>query len=114
MKVQYENRYGDIYTFELNKDNSINWEGPFQFYKKSEDENKNIIMVDPSGGPFLEKGKMLSHIVYDDSFNVIIEKFVRTKEGFTIITKPYEYDPNDMSHLADTIIIGGIINTTEK
>ena len=33
--------------------------------------------------------------------------------GYLIKTIPHEYDPNDMSHLADTKIIGGIINTTE-
>lgn len=110
--AKYTNRYNDIYTFSMNKDKSIEWEGPFEYYREGADDSGNTIMVDPSGGPFLEKGKMLSHIVWDEDFNVIIEKFVKTEKGFTIITKPHEYDPNDMSHLADTKIIGGIINTS--
>jgi len=50
--------------------------------------------------------------VYDDGFNVIVEGFTNTDKGVIIQTKPHEYDPNDTSHLADTKIIGGIINTS--
>ena len=57
---------------------------------------------------------MLSHIVYSDDFNVIVESFEGVDKGYIIKCKEHEYDPNDMSHLANTKIIGGIINTTEK
>jgi hypothetical protein len=56
---------------------------------------------------------MLSHIVYGDDLNVIVESFERVDTGYIIKCKEHEYDPNDFSHLADTKIIGGIINTSE-
>jgi hypothetical protein len=67
-------------------------------------------MVDPSGGPYIKAGQRLSHILYDaDELNVIVESFERVETGYLIKTRPHEYDPNDMSHLADSKIIGGII-----
>jgi hypothetical protein len=57
---------------------------------------------------------MLAHIIYDNEFNVIIEGFERVENGYLIKTIEHIVDPDDMSHLADTKIIGGIINTTEK
>ena len=57
---------------------------------------------------------MLSHIVYGDDLDVIVESFERVDSGYIIQCKPHVYDKNDFSHLADTKIIGGIINTTKK
>jgi len=56
---------------------------------------------------------MLSHIIYDTDFNVIVESFERVDTGYLIKTIPHEYDPNDFSHLADNDIVGGIINRAE-
>ena len=55
----------------------------------------------------------ISRLILSSGFNVIVEGFVNTEKGILIQTKPHEFDPNDFTHLADTNIIGGIINTTE-
>ena len=104
--MEFRNRYGDVYTFTKQKDGNVLWEGDFNYCRTGDD------FIDPSGGPFIKVGQMLSHVVYDDGFNVIVEGFTNTDKGVIIQTKPHEYDPNDTSHLADTKIIGGIINTS--
>lgn len=101
--MKYRNRYGDVYTFTKQEDGNVLWEGDFEFIRSGDD------FIDPSGGPYIKIGQMLSHIVYNDDFNVIVEGFVNTEKGILIQTKPHEVDPNDFTHLADTNIIGGII-----
>ena len=110
--MEYKNRYGDVYTFTKQDDGNVLWEGEFKHtrFGGSPDE---ISFVDPSGGPFIQKGQMLSHIVYDDELNVIVDGFESVENGYLIKCIEHEYDPNDMSHLADTKIIGGIINKSE-
>ena len=105
--MEYRNRYGDVYTFTKQEDGNVLWEGDFEFIRSGDD------FIDPSGGPYIKIGQMLSHVIYNDDFNVIVEGFVNTEKGILIQTKPHEVDPNDFTHLADTNIIGGIINTTE-
>lgn len=106
--ANYRNRYGDNYKFTKQKDGNVLWEGDFEYIRAGDD------FIDPSGGPFIKIGQMLSHIIHDTDFNVIVEGFTNVDGNILIQTKPHDYDPNDMSHLADTKIIGGIINTTEK
>ena len=106
--ANYRNRYGDNYKFTKQKDGNVLWEGDFEYIRAGDD------FIDPSGGPFIQIGQMLSHIIHDTDFNVIVEGFTNVDGNILIQTKPHDYDPNDMSHLADTKIIGGIINTTEK
>ena len=106
--AKYENRYGDIYTFTKQEDGNVLMEGKFEWMRFGDD------FIDPSGGPFIKVGQMLSHIIYDDEFNVIVDGFERVENGYLIKTIEHIVDPDDMSHLADTKIIGGIINTTEK
>jgi hypothetical protein len=106
--TKYENRYGDIYTFTKQEDGNVLMEGKFEWMRFGDD------FIDPPGGPFIKKGQMLAHIVYDDEFNVIVDGFERVENGYLIKTIEHIVDPDDMSHLADTKIIGGIINTTEK
>ena len=118
-KVKYENRYGNVFTFTKQEDGNVLWEGEdgFEFHRFGWPSNPNVTtkdniinMVDPSGGPYIKAGQMLSHILYDaDELNVIVESFERVETGYLIKTRPHEYDPNDMSHLADSKIIGGII-----
>jgi hypothetical protein len=105
---KYTNRYGDVYTFTKQEDGSVLWEGNFERVKVGGDS------IDPAGGPYLKAGKMLSHIIWFDEFNVIIESFERVETGYIIKCKEHKVNPNDFSHLADTKIIGGIINTTEE
>jgi len=106
VKCKFRNRYGDEYTFTKQEDGSVLWEGDFEYIRAGDD------FIDPSGGPFIRIGQMLSHIIYDTDFNVIVEGFTNVDGNILIQTKPHDYDPNDMSHLADTKIIGGIINTS--
>ena len=113
--VNYKNRYGDVFTFTKQEDGNVLWEGNFEHHRCSWSNNPDIIdIVDPSGGPYVQVGKMLSHLLHDTDFNIIVESFERVDTGYLIKCKEHEYDLNDMSHLADTKIIGGIINTTEK
>ena len=105
---EYKNRYGDVYTFTKQEDGNVLWEGPFDQVRSGDD------FLDPSGGPFIKAGKMLSHIIYDTDFNVIVESFEPVKDGYLIKCKEHEVDPNDFSHLADSDIVGGIINRAEK
>lgn len=93
--MEYRNRYGDVYTFTKQEDGNVLWEGDFEFIRSGDD------FIDPSGGPYIRIGQMLSHIVYNDDFNVIVEGFVNTEKGILIQTKPHEVDPNDFTHLAD-------------
>ena len=118
--AKYENRYGDVFTFTKQEDGNVLWEGNFEFSRYGWPNNPDgttnhdiIDMVDPSGGPYLKAGQMLSHIIWFDEFNVIIESFERVDTGYLIKCKEHKVDPNDFSHLADTKIIGGIINTSE-
>ena len=94
-------------------DENDNYIGPCDIsrvYGKLVKSKKDVIdMVDPSGGPYIKAGQMLSHVVFDDEFNAIVESFEPIETGYLIKTKPHEYDPNDMSHLEDRNIIGGII-----
>lgn len=99
----YRNRYGDTYTFTKQKDGNVLWEGDFEYIRAGDD------FLDPSGGPFIRAGQMLSHVVHGDDLNVIVESFERVETGYIIKCKEHEYDPNDMSHLEDRDIIGGII-----
>jgi hypothetical protein len=106
--VRYRNRYGAEYTFTKQEDGNVLWEGDFEFIRAGNN------FIDPSGGPYIEIGQMLSHVIHGEGMNVIVEGFTNTENGILINTKLHEYDPNDMSHLANLNIIGGIINTTEK
>ena len=104
--MEYKNRYNDVYTFTRQEDSNVLMEGKFEWMRAGGD------FIDPSGGPFIKVGQMLSHIIYDDEFNVIVESFERVDNGYLIKCKEHEYDPNDTLHLSDLKTIGGIINTT--
>ena len=99
----YLNRYGDSYTFTRLKDGNVLWEGDFKYMRAGDN------FIDPSGGPYLAIGQMLSHVIHGKGFNLIIEGFTNTEKGILIQTKPNEIDPNDFTHLMDNHIIGGII-----
>ena len=102
--VRYRNRYGAEYTFTKQEDGNVLWEGDFEFIRAGND------FIDPSGGPFIKIGQMLSHVIKGDGMNVIVEGFTNTENGILINTKPHDYDPNDLSHLSDLSIVGGIID----
>ena len=94
-------------------DENDNYIGPCDIsrvYGKLVESKKDVIdMVDPSGGPYIKAGQMLSHVIFDDEFNVIVESFEPIETGYLIKTKEHKVDPDDFSHLEDRNIIGGII-----
>ena len=162
--VEYKNRYGDVFTFTRQDDDSVLFEGDFTYHRigssndykdayqsyckdvgsKGErpmfiddfkeaihesvyDENDRYVgpsvignqyqdlvksnpwisMVDPSGGPFLNEHTNLGNFFSDEFDGLCISSFESIPTGYKINT----YRAFD--HLADTKIIGGIINTSE-
>ena len=102
--VKYRNRYGDEHTFTKKKDGNVLWEGDFEYMRAGDD------FIDPSGGPFIKIGQMLSHVIHgEDEMNVMVEGFTNTEKGILINTKPNNFNVNDFTHLEDRDIIGGII-----
>lgn len=165
MKAEYKNRYNDKFTFTLDEDKNILWEGNFTYhrigypnvYKEAYqayckdvgsngehpmhiesfkeavhetvyDENDSYVgpgpiadkyrslvytdedtidMVDPSGGPYITLHQDLSWLG-EEFKDLCVGGFKSILTGYKIFTYG-KYD-----HLADTKIIGGIINTSEQ
>ena len=71
-KVLYNNRYGDNIIFEQ-IDNEIHMSGfNMEWLRIGYDNEKNITMVDPSGGPYLSIGMNLG-LYFNDKRSSIIE-----------------------------------------
>lgn len=87
MKTEkYTNRYGDEYTFTLQNDGNIKWEGPFEYCRFGFTDDPNIrTMVDPSGGCYLEVGMSMDILGFE---NAIITGFESIEGGYLILTKP--------------------------
>lgn len=65
--AKYKNRYGDIFTFELNERGNIDWKGNFDHCRFGYNDDPNdIIMVDPSGGPYIALESDMGH--FGDEF----------------------------------------------
>ena len=82
---EYSNRYGDVFTFELNERGNIDWKGPFKYVRCAFGDNpEDITMVDPSGGPYIVigtdmkpfglKGKVNGFINQDYGYELVLEK----------------------------------------
>jgi hypothetical protein len=57
---EYVNRYGEYYGFSLNERGNVDWCGPFRYCRMGYDKDSDdIIMVDPSGGPYIAVGYTL-------------------------------------------------------
>ena len=71
-------------------------------------DHDNINMVDPSGGPFIKEHSKLGR--FGEELNgLCVRSFVWDKEKLAYEIQTY----GEFDHLAETKIIGGIINTTE-
>lgn len=102
--AEYTNRLGKQYIFTRKAKDKILMEGDFNGVKHKE----NSIAI--SGGPFIKTGQMLSHIIYDTDFNVIVDSVEPTTDGgYIIYVRENKVEPDDYSHLDDRNIIGGII-----
>jgi len=88
--MQYKNRYGDVFTFTLTE-KGILWEGNFEFHRFGWDDDPNVIvMVDPSGGPYLSVGQDMG--LFDPEWRGMkISGFEVVKIGYLI---KYELDKN--------------------
>jgi hypothetical protein len=72
-------------------------------------DTKTINMVDPSGGPYLSTHTNLGERFDSEELKgLCIQSFERIDTGYKLHTY------GEFDHLADTKIIGGIINTSEK
>lgn len=85
---KYTNRYGDVFTFELNERGNIDWKGNFKYCSivGPYDDNRDVV-VDPSGGPYIAIGndmgefskefsgmKVYCCIWRDDHYEIVIDK----------------------------------------
>ena len=81
---KYKNRYGDIFTFEVNERGNIDWKGNFEYCRTGYNDNPDdITMVDPSGGPYIGigdnmslfglEGKVAGFIVQEYGYELVIE-----------------------------------------
>jgi len=72
-------------------------------------DTDSINMVDPSGGPCLNQHTNLGNLFSDEFNGLCISTFTWNKDK-----KAYEIQTyGEFDHLAETKIIGGIINTSE-
>lgn len=78
-KETYTNRYGNEFIFTLLEDGNILWEGEFEHYRFNCDDEDRVTMVDPSGGPYLQKGM--------EQMGKTIKEFKPDELGFIIITE---------------------------
>jgi hypothetical protein len=62
MKVEYINRYKDIYEFTQEDEQTIRWEGPFSYCRYSITKDNVVSMIDPSGGPYISVGNTLRFV----------------------------------------------------
>ena len=81
----YTNRYGDEFTFEYNERGNIQWSGNFEYHRTAFNDNPDdIIMVDPSGGPYIElgcnmslfgmEGKVVGFISNENGYEIILDR----------------------------------------
>jgi hypothetical protein len=87
MKVEnFNNRENDLYTFTLDKENNILWIGPFEYHRRADDENGNVCMVDPSGGPYIGVGTNMGYY-FDSLKGLFVTGFEKIEGGYKILTK---------------------------
>lgn len=85
---KYINRYGDEYTFTLQDDDNIRWEGPFEYCRFGfKGDPKITTMIDPSGGPYIAVGTNCDWIIFDmENYKVV--GFEKIDTGYLILTGP--------------------------
>ena len=81
---EYVNRYGDKFTFEKNENGNIQWSGNFEYVRHGfQDNPSDIIMVDPSGGPFITEGMDLKEFGVEG----IVKEFISNEDGYEIVVE---------------------------
>jgi len=105
--AKYTNTHGKVYTFTKQGIDKVLMEGNFECHRFF-GEPDDMECINPRGGPFIKKGQMLSHIIHDAGFNVIVESFESLDNCYIINVREIEADLNDFSHLEDGNYIGGL------
>lgn len=83
----YTNRYGDKQTFTPDSEGNVIWNADFSYCRFSKNvDNGNIVMVDPSGGPYLQED-MDSEMVHSKIIGKKISHFIKIKSSYKIIFK---------------------------
>lgn len=86
-KSQYKNRYGDIYTFEINERENIDWKGDFKQCRVGYKDNPDdITMVDPSGGPYIVIGDDMNRFGLQGK----VVGFIPQEHGYELVIEPCE------------------------
>ena len=85
--TKYKNRYGDIFTFEVNERGNIDWKGNFEWCRFGyEDNPKDLIMVDPSGGPYIGLGEDMRRFGLEGK----VKGFIAQEYGYELVIEPCE------------------------
>ena len=110
---QYRKDGGDLHIDDFKKEVHRYDDVTFEFSEISKkyqslvySDRNTIDMVDPSGGPYVTAGMDMKYFG-EELKGLIVRSFTPTEEGY--IVNVY----NEFDHLADTEIIGGIINTSK-
>lgn len=83
--VKYKNRYGDIHTFEVNERGNIDWKGNFDHCRVGYNDNPDdIIMVDPSGGPYITVGQDM-YLYFSEGESMIVNGFIWKDDHYEIV-----------------------------
>ena len=80
LETKIKNRYGDEFTFIENDKGNIEWHGNFEYHRFGFKDDE-IIMVDPSGGPYLQVGNSL----VDYGINGTVAGFINRDYGYEIV-----------------------------
>ena len=80
----FKNRYGDTMSFEWTSDRNILWRGSKSAYGRiAVDDDDNIVMVDPSGGPYFAKDDVIDFPQEFEGYT--IKGFQSHEEGYIIL-----------------------------
>jgi len=84
-EVTYKNRHGVEFTFKVNERNNIQWCGDFEYCRYGfEDNPKDIIMVDPGGGPYIDIDYDME--MFDKSFKGMkVSGFISNDNGYELV-----------------------------
>lgn len=85
--TEYKNRYGDIFTFEVNERGNIDWKGNFEWLRFGfANDPGDIITVDPSGGPYISIGADMSQFGLEGK----VAGFIAQEYGYELVIEPCE------------------------
>ena len=73
MEVVYNNRYGDEIKFNEKENGEVNMLGGAWMRFMLDNNNEDIVMVDPSGGPYITIGTNLN-IFFNDGKDRFVDK----------------------------------------